>query len=149
MDIQEVSIRSKDAQLLIELLDRELSAEYAPEHMHTVEFERFHGEGGVFVVAYDAEKPIACGALRRITEDQVELKRMYVVESHRGRGVSKQVLSFLEDKARALGFHTLLLETGDHQEAAIGLYTKAGYQRAEAFGEYVQSPRSVCFEKAL
>ena len=52
-------IHSDDAQILIALLDRELLDEYAPEHMHTVEFEPFHRNGGVFVVAYDAETPIA------------------------------------------------------------------------------------------
>ena len=149
MEIRETTILSDDAQTLITLLDRELLGEYAPEHMHTVKFESFHRDGGVFAVAYDAETPIACGALRPITETEVELKRMYVVDSHRGRGVSRQVLMFLETKARQLGFRKLMLETGDQQEAALGLYTKAGYEHIDAFGEYVNSPRSVCFAKDL
>ena len=149
VDLREVSIHSDDAQTLIALLDRELLGEYAPEHMHTVDFEPFHRNGGVFVVAYEADTPIACGALRPITEAEVEVKRMYVVDSHRGRGASRQVLAFLEGKARKLGFRKILLETGDQQEAAIGLYDTSGYQRAEAFGEYVNSVRSVCFAKDL
>ena len=83
MDVREVSIQSDDARMLIALLDQELVAEYAPEHMHTVDFEAFHRDGGVFVVAFDAETPIACGALRPITKTEIELKRMYVVDSHR------------------------------------------------------------------
>ena len=149
MDVREVSIHSDDAQTLIALLDRELLGEYTSEHMHTVDFEPFHRHGGVFVVAYDAEIPIACGALRPITEAEIELKRIYVADSHRGRGVSRQVLAFLEGKARQLGFRKLLLETGDQQEAAIGLYSTSGYQRVEAFGEYLNSARSVCFAKDL
>lgn len=149
VEIREITILSDDARTLIALLDRELLGEYAPEHMHTVEFESFHRDGGVFAVAYDAETPIACGALRPLTETEVEVKRMYVVDSHRGRGVSRQVLTFLETKARQLGFRKLMLETGDQQEAAIGLYSKAGYQRVEAFGEYLNGPRSVCFAKDL
>jgi hypothetical protein len=49
LDIQEVSIHSDDAQSLIKLLDQELSAEYAVEHRHPVDFEPFHREGGVVV----------------------------------------------------------------------------------------------------
>jgi len=149
MEIRETSILSEDAQSLIALLDLELSGEYAPEHTYTVDFEPFHRDGGVFVVGYDAETAIACGALRAFSESEVELKRMYVADSHRGRGVSRQILEFLEEKARQLGFSRLLLETGDEQRAAISLYQSSGYQRIEAFGEYMNSPRSVCFGKAL
>ncbi len=149
MHVQEVSILSDDAQMLIALLDQELLGEYAPEHMHTVDFEPFHRTGGVFVVAYDTKTPIGCGALRPITEKEIELKRMYVVESHRGRGLARQILRFLEDKARQLGFLKLLLETGDEQRAAISLYESSGYHRTKAFGEYVDSPRSICFSKEL
>ena len=147
MDVLEVSIHSDDARALIALLDRELLGEYAPEDMHTVDFEGFHRDGGVFVVAYHSGTPIACGALRPISDADVELKRMYVVDSHRGRGVSRQVLTFLESKARQLGFRRLLLETGDQQEAAIGLYSASGYEQVEAFGEYMNGSRSICFAK--
>ena len=149
MNVREVSIQSDNAQMLIALLDQELVVEYAPEHMHTVDLKTFHQDGGVFVVAFDAETPVACGALRPITETEIELKRMYVVQSHRGRGLSRQVLEFLEGKARQTGFRKLYLETGDQQEAAIGLYSSSGYQRVKGFGEYLNSPRSICFAKEL
>ena len=149
MEIRETSILSEDAQSLIARLDEELSGEYAPEHTYTVDFEPFHRDGGIFVVAYDEETEIACGALRPLTDSEVELKRMYVAGSHRGRGVSRRILEFLEEKARRLGYSRLLLETGDEQHAALSLYQSAGYQRIEAFGEYADSPRSVCFAKDL
>lgn len=148
MQIREVSILSEIAQSLIALLDEELSVEYAPEDHHTVDFEPFHREGGVFVVAFDGETPVACAALRPLDEESIEVKRMFVVPSYRGRGVSRKVLAFLEDKARLLGFRRLLLETGDVQHAAIGLYSSAGFERVEPFGEY-DGARSVCFGKTL
>ena len=149
VDIQEVSILSDDAQLLIALLDQELSSEYAPQHRHFVDFEPFHREGGVFVVAYDAQTPIACGALRPINESEIELKRMFVVDSHRGRSISRHILAFLENKARQLGYRKLMLETGDQQIAAIHLYSTSGYKRVPTFGEYVNSERSICFAKDI
>lgn len=149
VDIRAVSILSDDAQALISLLDQELQVEYAPEHVHPVDFDSFHPDGGVFVVGYDEGKPIACGGLRPLNETEVELKRMFVIEAQRGRGVSRAVLRFLEDQARRLGFETLVLETGDAQDAAIGLYSTAGFDRVESFGEYAAGVRSVCFAKRL
>ena len=147
--IREVSILSPDAESLIAALDNELSEEYAPEHRHGVKPSSFHDEGGVFVVAFDQARPVACGALRPIDNNAVELKRMFVLAAFRGRGFSREVLTHLEEKARSLGFGAIRLETGDQQHTAIGLYTRSGYQRIPAFGEYENSPRSVCFEKQL
>ena len=149
MEIREVSILSEDAQALIARLDQELQAEYAPEHRHPVDFEPFLQSGGIFVIAYETDTPVGCGALRPISKADVELKRMFVPHAHRGRGVARLVLAFLEQRARQLGFQRLLLETGDQQVAAMGLYRSSGYQRIEAFGEYVHSSRSVCFAKEL
>jgi GNAT superfamily N-acetyltransferase len=149
MDIREVSIVSAEAQRLIGLLDRELQTEYSPAQMHPVKFESFHRDGGVFVVAYDAATSVACGALRPCSERAIELKRMYVAESHRRLGVARRILEYLERKASLLGYERLLLETGDAQHAAIGLYENNGYHRIDAFGEYIGCPRSICFGKFL
>jgi GNAT superfamily N-acetyltransferase len=149
VDIREIPIHSDDAQRLIGMLDQELLIEYPPEHVHAVDVESFHRNGGVFVVGYDAEMPIACGALRPVDRSEVELKRMYVVDSRRGRGVSRQILQFLETKARQLGFARLVLETGDAQHSAIRLYSTAGFDRIESFGEYGNGIRSICFAKDL
>jgi ribosomal protein S18 acetylase RimI-like enzyme len=48
-----------------------------------------------------------------------------------------------------LGADRIVLETGERQAAALGLYESAGYVRIEAFGEYVGSPLSVCMAKLL
>lgn len=149
LKIREVSIQCHDAGSLIAELDRELGEEYAPEHRHPVDLDPFHRDGGVFVIAYAAEKPVACGALRPIDEFDVEIKRMFVAPANRGRGHSRGILQFLENKARNLGFQRLLLETGDQQIAAIGLYSSSGFRRIAPFGEYAHSPRSVCFAKPL
>ena len=78
-----------------------------------------------------------------------EVKRMYVEPDMRGRGLSRQILQKLEDTAREFGYTTLRLETGLKQPEAIGLYETAGYGRIPPYGHYVNSPHSVCFEKAL
>ena len=81
--------------------------------------------------------------------DVGEVKRMYVEPAVRGRGLSKLLLSALEDAARRMGYIALRLETGDRQSEAVRLYESAGYRRIEPFGIYLHSPRSICFEKRL
>jgi len=43
----------------------------------------------------------------------------------------------------------LRLETGIYEVEAIGLYERFGFARRAPFGEYVQDPLSVYFEKSI
>lgn len=74
---------------------------------------------------------------------------MFVTPAHRGRGIGQQVLAALESRARELGYSILRLETGNGQPEAIRLYTSVGYREIPCFGEYVDDPLSICFEKHL
>ena len=74
---------------------------------------------------------------------------MYVRPAHRGHGISRLLLREAEDLAKARGVTRIRLETGDLQPESIGLYGSSGYQRIPAFGQYVGSPLSLCFEKPL
>ncbi|MFO1512621.1 MAG: GNAT family N-acetyltransferase [Verrucomicrobiota bacterium] len=78
-----------------------------------------------------------------------EIKRMYVVPEERGRGVGRAILNGLEAEARALRISRLVLETGVRQTAAQALYQRAGFARIAPFGEYVDSPLSLCLAKQL
>jgi GNAT superfamily N-acetyltransferase len=107
----------------------------------------------VVLVARDEDgAAIGCGALRELGAGVAEVKRMFVVPAARGRGVSRAVLTALEDVARERGWTTLRLETGPRQPEAIGLYTAAGYRPIDAFGAYAGHPdadESLFFERLL
>ncbi len=104
---------------------------------------------GVYLVAYTDGKPVACGALRPLDAETVEVRRMFVSASARRRGIAKAVLAELEEHAAALGFKVMRLETGKRQLSAMALYERQGFKRIPPFGEYVGDPVSVCFEKRV
>jgi RimJ/RimL family protein N-acetyltransferase len=138
------------AQQLIAALNAELQLRYpeADAHVHLDPAEV--GEGrGAFVVAYDGQSAVGCGAVRRIAADTAELKRMYVVPARRGQGVGAAVIAALEDEARSLGASHLVLETGVRQPDALALYRRVGYRAIPPFGEYVGPPISQYLGKAL
>jgi GNAT superfamily N-acetyltransferase len=139
---------SPAARLLIERLDKELRANYAAAHMHGIEAAGFEAAGGVFVVGYAEGEPVVCGAIRPY-QGAAEIKRMFVTPEYRGRRLGHAMLRLLEQEAARRGFTRAILETGTKQTEAIALYTSAGWTRTPAFGEYVGSPVSVCFEKHL
>jgi putative acetyltransferase len=151
IDIRAEPLSSPVARLLIEALNRELDGRYPEEganHFRLEEDEVAPGRG-VFLVARDDGEPVGCGALRLLEPGTAEIKRMYVAPAARGRGAGRAVLAALEDAARELGARRLVLETGDRQHEAVGLYERAGFARIERFGEYASSPLSLCMGKDL
>ncbi|HYN20282.1 MAG TPA: GNAT family N-acetyltransferase [Thermoanaerobaculia bacterium] len=147
--IQQVELLSPEAQALIAALNAELSSIYPEQgatHFRLDPDEVADGQGA-FLVATRAANPVGCGAVRRIDARIGEIKRMYVAPEERGRGLSRLLLDELESEARALGLSRLVLETGIRQLAALALYEKAGFSRIDPFGEYVDSPLSVCMAK--
>ncbi len=104
---------------------------------------------GAYLVAWVGGEALGCGALRRLDAESAELKRMYVAERARGRGLGRALLAALEDEARRLGVRRLLLETGRRQPEAIALYRSSGFADVAPYGEYGGSPLSICMAKDL
>jgi GNAT superfamily N-acetyltransferase len=112
--------------------------------------EKFEPPRGRFLVAWMNGEPVGCGGVCAGDGDgPAEVRRMYVVPEMRGRGISRRILTALEQETRGLGRERLRLETGINQPEAIGLYESSGFERIPNFGPYVGEARSVCLEKRL
>jgi GNAT superfamily N-acetyltransferase len=111
--------------------------------------EYFAPPDGTFLVAYVDGEPAGCGGVGRLGETVGELRRMYVVPGHRGKGLGRALLVALEDAARELGYSTMRLETGNEAPEALALYTSSGYEPIPCWGPFATDPKSRCFEKPL
>ena len=93
----------------------------------------------------------ASGAAKIMHNDgnYAEIKRVFVLEQHRGKGLSNRVMRFLEDELQQRGVSLFRLETGVKQPEALGLYRKLGYLERGPFGSYRVDPLSVFMEKQV
>jgi GNAT superfamily N-acetyltransferase len=82
---------------------------------------------GIWLVAYVDGQPVGCGGLQALDNDTSEIRRIYLQEPARGRGVGRALLTELENHARRLGYQRVRLTTGDGQPEALGLFRSAGY----------------------
>ncbi len=143
-------IGSAAARTLTRELDAYLGALYPPEeNFLELAAEEVEAGRGLFLVARLEGEPVGCAALRLLDSSTAEIKRMYVRPAARGRGLGRRLLALLEQEARALGATRAVLETGERQGAAIGLYRALGYQPIPCFGAYAASRSSLCLEKRL
>lgn len=142
---------SKDPNFLrlVELLDADLAERDGEDHAF---YSLYNGLEQIrhAVLSYTAgDQAVGCGAMKQVAPGTMEVKRMYVLPSHRGEGIATEVLRELEKWARDLKMSQIILETGKRQPEAIRLYEKSGYLRIANFEPYVGVENSVCFEKRL
>ena len=132
-----------DVRILIAELDRILSAEYTPEQRHGLALDVIFRPTIRFFVTRVNGVAVGCGGVELFAEF-AELKRMYVRESVRGRGVARALLARIEEETRDAGLVLLRLETGVRQIAALCFYERAGFRICPAFGAYAaMSPQSI------
>jgi GNAT superfamily N-acetyltransferase len=149
LEFREEAYDGPVVQSLVAALQQEYVARYGGPDTAPVHPAEFAPPTGRFLVGYLDAQPVASGGLRRIGADVVEIKRMYVVPSWRGHGLSRQVLARLEELAGRLGADRVVLETGLEQPEAMRLYETSGFERIEGFGHYKCNEHSVSYGKRL
>lgn len=133
---------------LVKELDAFLSIKNGESDAFYSQFNSLEDLHHVIVLYWD-EKPIGCGAIKQFDSTTVEVKRMYVRQKLQGKNLGLTILSELEIWAKELGNARCVLETGTMLPEAIRFYEKHHYQKIPNYGQYVNAPESVCFEKLL
>lgn len=133
---------------LVKYLDADLAERDGSDHSFYSQFNKINKIKHT-VVAYEDDKPIACGAIKEFAPDAMEVKRMYTSPASRGKGIAGKVLTELEKWAAELSYKKCVLETGKRQPEAIELYKKSGYRSIPNYGQYIGIENSCCFEKEL
>ncbi|WP_428740862.1 GNAT family N-acetyltransferase [Tenacibaculum sp.] len=101
------------------------------------------------IVCYVGKIPVGCGAFKGIADKVVEIKRMYVKSTYRGKHIATLILKELEGWAKEEQFDTVVLETSKTMQPAVYLYQKNGYNIIPNYEPYKDVPSSVCFKKEL
>jgi GNAT superfamily N-acetyltransferase len=107
-----------------------------------------HPDISFTVLALDGAA-VGCVGLQPVMPGLGEIKRMYVVPTARGWGLSRLLLDAVESQARSTGLTRLQLETGTRQTEAIALYTNHGYRPTPPYPPFENEDVSFCFAKDL
>jgi putative acetyltransferase len=148
IDLKRTDSRDADFQILIAELDANLREIY-DRLMDVYDPHNLIEELDTIVIAYQDGEPVGCGCFKHFNDDAAEIKRMFVRKSCRGKGISGLILAELEAWAKEKRFIVAVLETGERNLEALGLYRKAGYSPMPNYGPYVNLKSSFCFRKRL
>lgn len=144
--IQPASPYSKDSQMLLEELSIKLSDITGNSGKTSFDINDVKVPRSLFVVARNKNNvAVGCGAIRLISNEIAEIKRMYSKE----KGCGSAILEYLELKAKELNYKELWLETRRINEYAVNFYLKRGYSEIPNYGKYKNRPEAICFAKIL
>ena len=108
----------------------------------------YFDNNGTFLVLIDDGRVVGSGAIRRLSDDICELKRMWFLRNYRGRGLGMKMTQMLLDFARKTGYKKVRLDTVDEQKQAqaLKLYKRLGFYFIERYND---SSCTVFMEKML
>lgn len=89
-------------------------------------------------LAYEGELPMGCIAFRKKTDEVGEVKRLFIRNEYRGKGISKLLLSTLVSYAKTQGCRKLYLDTRTELVPAVALYRSFGFDVIFQKDFYVQ-----------
>jgi putative acetyltransferase len=117
-----------------------------PEDVHALDVEGLTSSSVSFFSVRQDGHLLGVGALKALDPHHAEIKSMHTAAAARGRGVARAMLDHLLLLARERGCSRVSLETGTMAAfaPARALYSSAGFEVCEPFGDYWDSPYSLC-----
>ncbi len=109
-----------------ELLDYYYTTAVYGTLLATLEEEHARPAGAIFLAELDGHV-VGCGMFRTLEPGVCEIKRVYVEDTARGRGVGQAICKVAMAQARADGFHTMKLDTISRLPEAVSLYEGMGF----------------------
>lgn len=88
---------------------------------------------GRLYVVYADGKLAGCIGLKKNDEKSCELKRLYVREEFRCKGIGKMLVEKIISDAKEIGYESILLDTFPFLESAIRMYKRLGFYEIESY----------------
>ena len=125
-------------------MDREITETFYPPAKYTGLMDNLAQEharpSGIILLAHMDGQAVGCGMTHAIDAQTSEMKRVFVSDAARSKGVAAQLCTALMDQARKDGFSNMVLDTSKMLAGAQSLYTKLGFKSC---GPYQPIPQDI------
>ena len=88
-----------------------------------------------FWVWFDGDAVIGTVGVRRLTAQDCELKSLYVLEKHHGKGYGRRLLEIAMGYAQQAGYRKMYLDSLSTSTRAVKLYREAGFKETARYND--------------
>ena len=101
------------------------------------------------LIVYIDDEAVGCAGLKRYSEIDAEIKRVWVEPEQRGHHIALDMMAQIEERASNDGYKRTILQTREIMEDAVELYKKLGYTKIDNYPPYDKLDGAICFAKEL
>ena len=105
-----------------------VDAKSTDKDLSDLEAYYFHNGGWFAIIEFEDLSIVGSYGIYRISNNQCELRKMYLDPAHQGKGLGRLMMMDAVEKARELGYTTMILETNRKLQKAMNLYKKFGFK---------------------
>jgi GNAT superfamily N-acetyltransferase len=109
----------------------------------------FTPPNGECLLARHNDRPVGILMLKPHCEGTCEMNRMFVRPEARGLGIGRALIARLIERARDLGYDTMILSALHRHDEALPLYRSSGFSPYDPGDEDPTGGRSVCMRMDL
>jgi ribosomal protein S18 acetylase RimI-like enzyme len=95
--------------------------------------EKYKEPFGTFIIAKTGENVIGCVGLKRFDLKTCEMKRLYVHDNFKGKGIGKKLTERIIEEAKTKNYEKMWLDTFNKMEAALEIYYGNGFKKIEPY----------------
>ena len=137
-------------------MDREITETFYPVEKYSAlmdDLPQLHARPeGIILLARDLDgTALGCGMSHALDAQTSEIKRVFVTDAARGKGVAARLCTALVAQAKQDGFARIVLDTSKTLHAAQRLYTSLGFTACAPYQRIPADtlPKLMFFERAL
>jgi ribosomal protein S18 acetylase RimI-like enzyme len=110
--------------------------------------QKYQEPDGTFIIAKSDENVVGCVGLKKLDENICEMKRLFVNDKYKGKGIGKKLVEIIIEEARHKKYKKMRLDTLKTMESALKIYYKNNFYAIEP---YYNNPNNdvVYIEKIL
>jgi N-acetylglutamate synthase-like GNAT family acetyltransferase len=95
--------------------------------------EKYQEPDGAFIIAKENDNIAGCVGLKRLDNGICEMKRLFVTDNYKGKGIGKKLVERIIEEAKSKKYEIMRLDTFERMESALGIYYKTGFYKIESY----------------
>jgi ribosomal protein S18 acetylase RimI-like enzyme len=95
--------------------------------------EKYKEPEGAFIIAKVNSNIVGCVGIRKIENKICEMKRLFVNDNYKGKGIGKKLVEIIIEEAKMKNYEKIRLDTLSTMESALKIYYKNGFNKIEPY----------------
>ena len=116
----------------VQWLDQDLCFQDIDDELNNFP-KKYNEPDGAFIIAKDNSNIVGCVGIRKIENKICEMKRLFVNENYKGKGIGKKLVELIIEEAKTKNYEKIRLDTLSTMESALKVYYKNGFNKIEPY----------------